>query len=258
MVLRAPASLQCQVGGASVARSARLAVPPCWQCSKGSAALSLPQRCPGALHCWRGGSPASPQCPTALRWWRGAVPSLQAVPCSPAVLDRQHPWSAPCSCRAGQAAVLHSCSALCPQSDGCCCSCSAGSDGWEGAVCWQCPVSLQCWVHGSPACLQRSMALHPCMDGSPASLQCHVSLGWCQPCINSMSHVPVVLDGCQPHNPAEQNGCQPHIPQSRQSSPFGAPVSAALAAACSARVSLPCVAGSAPALVAHNAPVFGW
>lgn len=61
-------------------------------------------------------------------------------------------------------------------------------------MCWQCPVSLQCWV-----------------QGSPASLQCPVSLGGCQPCIPSASHVPAVPDGCQPHIPAVPDGCQPHI-----------------------------------------------
>lgn len=89
-MLRAPASLQCRVGGASVPRSARLAVPLCWQCSKGSAALSLPQQCPTALQRWKGGSPAclqhpmALQCPAALQCQMG---STLGVPHVPAVLD---------------------------------------------------------------------------------------------------------------------------------------------------------------------------
>lgn len=58
-------ALQCRVGGASVPGSVRLAVPLRWQCSKGSAALLLSQRCPTALQCWMGGSPAFLRCPVS-------------------------------------------------------------------------------------------------------------------------------------------------------------------------------------------------
>lgn len=50
------------------------------------------------------------------------------------------------------------------------------------------------------------------MGGSPASLQCSLSLGGCQLCILSVSPVPAMPDGCQPHIPAVADGCQPHIP----------------------------------------------
>lgn len=100
-MLRAPASLQCRVGGASVPRSARLAVPLCWQCSKGSAAVSLPQWCPMALQCWRGGSPESPQCPVALQCpaaLQCRTGSIPRVPCVPAVLDGQQSCIPAASC----------------------------------------------------------------------------------------------------------------------------------------------------------------
>lgn len=49
MMLGAPASLQCWMGGGFVSRSARLAVLLCWQCREGSPALSLPWQCPVPL-----------------------------------------------------------------------------------------------------------------------------------------------------------------------------------------------------------------
>lgn len=176
-MLRAAASLQCRVGGASAPRSARLAVPLCWQCSKGSAALSLPQRCPTALQRWRGGSPTSPH-PRSAPWpcsalqpcsagWAAALHSCSvpevmaaAVPAVQAVMDGRElsAGSAPCPCSAGCMAALHPC-----------------SNPWP---------SIPAWV----------AALHPCTALCP--------LRGCQPCVPSMSRVPVSLDGCQPHIPA--------------------------------------------------------
>lgn len=50
VLCRAPASLQCWVGGAFAAQS--------WQLREGSAALCLLWQCAASLQCWRGGSPA--------------------------------------------------------------------------------------------------------------------------------------------------------------------------------------------------------
>ena len=49
MMLGAPASLQCWMGGAFVSRSTRLAVLLCRQCREGSAALSPLWQCPVSL-----------------------------------------------------------------------------------------------------------------------------------------------------------------------------------------------------------------
>lgn len=246
-MLRAPASLQCRVGGASVPRSARLAVPLCWQCSKGSAAVSLPQWCPTALQCWRGGSPESPQCPVALQCpaaLQCRTGSIPRVPCVPAVLDGQQSCIPAASCvpevmaaavPAVQAVMdgreLYAGSAPCPCSAGCMAALHPCSKPWPSIPAWVAalrPCSVLCpWVGVSSVSFQCPMSLQCQMGVSPTSLQ------W-------------------------QMGVSPTSPQGRQKSPFGAPISAVLAAACSARVSLLCVAGSAPALVAHNVPVFGW
>lgn len=160
-------TLQCEAGSATVLaaqRGQRCSVP-----------VRTVPRGPAVLERWQPCSPALPHGPAVVQF-------LQCRQC-PAVLDGRHPWSAPCSCNAGWVAALHSCSVLCPRSDGCCCSCSAGSDGWEGAGCWQCPVSLQCWAHGSPA------AVH-----GPASLH-----GW-QPCSPAVSCVPGWVSALLPYS----------------------------------------------------------